>query len=90
MLDQQWIFWVSTRMLLIDVLWRQSMLQINCRGHNLWFQTFRVSSYSAAQKVTSEKSMKSTFSPRWVISSPGQLGFNVHLQFNSYTERQFT
>ena len=32
MLDKQWIFRVSTRTLLIDVLWRQSMLQINGCG----------------------------------------------------------
>ena len=28
MLDQQWIFCVYSRTLLIDILWRQSMLQI--------------------------------------------------------------
>ena len=33
MLDQQWIFSVPSRTLLINVLWRQSMLQINgCGG----------------------------------------------------------
>ena len=32
MLDQQWLFWVSTRTLLVDALWRQSMLQINGCG----------------------------------------------------------
>ena len=32
MLDKQLIFWVSTRTLLIDVLWRQSMLQNNGCG----------------------------------------------------------
>ena len=32
MLDQKWIFWVFPRTLVIDVLWRQSMLQINGRG----------------------------------------------------------
>ena len=25
MLDQKWIFWVFSHMLVIDVLWRQSM-----------------------------------------------------------------
>ena len=32
MLDQKWIFWVSSPTLLADVLWRQSMLQINGCG----------------------------------------------------------
>ena len=32
MLDQKWIFWVFSRALVIDVLWRQSMLQINGYG----------------------------------------------------------
>ena len=32
MLDQQWIFCVSSRMHLIDVFWRQIMLQINGCG----------------------------------------------------------
>ena len=33
LLDQKWIFWVFSRILVIDVLWRQSMLQINGCGH---------------------------------------------------------
>ena len=33
MLDQKWIFWVFSRTLVIDILSRQSMLQINCCGH---------------------------------------------------------
>ena len=33
MLDQQWMFCVSSHTLLIDVLWRQSMLQFNGCGH---------------------------------------------------------
>ena len=32
MLDQKWIFWVFSRTLVINVLWRQSMLQINGCG----------------------------------------------------------
>ena len=32
MLDQKWIFLVFSRTLVIDVLWRQSMLQINGCG----------------------------------------------------------
>ena len=32
MLDQKWIFWVFSRTLVIHVLWRQSMLQINGCG----------------------------------------------------------
>ena len=32
MLNQNWIFWVFSRTLVIDVLWRQSMLEINCFG----------------------------------------------------------
>ena len=32
MLDQKWLFWVFSRTLVIDVLWRQTMLQMNGRG----------------------------------------------------------
>ena len=32
MLDQQWIFWVFSRTLVIAVFWRQSMLQVNGCG----------------------------------------------------------
>ena len=32
MLDQKWIFWLFSRTLVINVLWRQSMLQINGCG----------------------------------------------------------
>ena len=32
MLNQKWIFWVFSRTLVIDVLWRQSRLQINGCG----------------------------------------------------------
>ena len=32
MLDQKWSLWGFPRTLVIDVLWRQSMLQINGRG----------------------------------------------------------
>ena len=32
MLNQNWIFWVFSRTLVIDVMWRQSMLQINGFG----------------------------------------------------------
>ena len=34
-LDQKWIFWVFSRTLVIDVLWRQSMLQINGSGRKI-------------------------------------------------------
>ena len=32
MLDQKWIFWEFSRTLVIHVLWRQSMLQVNDCG----------------------------------------------------------
>ena len=32
MLNQNWIFWVFSRTLVIDVLWRHIMLQINGIG----------------------------------------------------------
>ena len=31
-LDQKWSFWMFSRTLVIDVVWRQSMLQINVCG----------------------------------------------------------
>ena len=38
MFDQKWIFWVFSRKLVIDILSRQNMLQINgcCRKSNAY------------------------------------------------------